>query len=239
MLMPSSTWWDDIACRVGVLLDANVSVACSGWSIGLSGLPVFSRPAYDRRVLAIEPVQEGYHIVSVRAEGDGDSRDIAAPSVSVGAVSSPDRPEVAPITVVDRYRIDSLLVDVEESDVVVAGGRGVGGSEGFKLLERLAALLGGTTAGSRIAVDNGWISRDRQVGQTGKTVKPKLYVACGISGSSHHLLGMKDSESIVAINTDSDAPVLRVADVAVIGDCHECVSAIADELEHRQQGVDA
>ena len=130
-------------------------------------------------------------------------------------------------------RIDPVTLPVEEADVIVAGGRGVGGVENFGILEALARALGGTIGASRVAIDSRWVPRARQVGQSGKTVKPKLYIACGISGASHHVLGMKDSEMIVAINTNPDAPIFKLTDVGIVGDLLQVAPAVTTEI--RQQ----
>ena len=111
--------------------------------------------------------------------------------------------------------------DIENAEVLVAGGRGVGSAEGFELLRELARLLGGNIAASRGAVDDGYISKDYQVGATGKTVAPKLYIACGISGAPPHTVGMKDSEIIVAINTNGSEPIFDVAHYGIVGDLHQ------------------
>ena len=111
--------------------------------------------------------------------------------------------------------------DIENADVLIAGGRGVGSAEGFELLRELARLLGGNIAASRGAVDDGYISKDYQVGATGKTVAPKLYIACGISGAPPHTVGMKDSEIIVAINTNGSEPIFDVAHYGIVGDLHQ------------------
>lgn len=114
-------------------------------------------------------------------------------------------------------------VDIGEAQIIVSGGRGVSNPENFKALKELAELLNGEVAGSRAAVDNGWVDKAVQVGQTGKTVRPIVYVACGISGAIQHLAGMQDSDYIVAINKDADAPIMKVADLAIVGDLNKVI----------------
>lgn len=110
------------------------------------------------------------------------------------------------------------MVDITEAKILISGGRGVGCKENFDLLRELANEMGGIVSGSRAAVDSGWIEKAFQVGQTGKTVRPDVYVACGISGAIQHLAGMQESEFIIAINKDADAPIMKVADIALVGD---------------------
>ncbi len=153
------------------------------------------------------------------------------PVAGAGAGAGPGLPLVR---VVERVAEAGAAAPIEEAKVIVAGGRGVGGPEGFRIVEELAAELGGVVGATRAAVDAGWIPYARQIGQTGKTVKPGLYVALGISGAIQHKVGMQSAETVVAVNRDPDAPLAEFADLYVVGDLFEVVPAVLAELRARR-----
>jgi electron transfer flavoprotein alpha subunit len=160
--------------------------------------------------------------------------DPASASGTVESVEVDGALQLPLIPVRERIAESGAAAPIEEARVVVAGGRGVGGEQGFGLVREIADLLGGAVGATRAAVDSGWIGYAQQIGQTGKIVKPGLYLALGISGAIQHKVGMQTAETIVAINRDPDAPICEFADLAVIGDLFEVGPALAAALRQRR-----
>ncbi|MFP3303442.1 MAG: electron transfer flavoprotein subunit alpha/FixB family protein [Caldivirga sp.] len=146
------------------------------------------------------------------------------------------RPNGSLISIKPVTKGDSDLPPVEKADIVVAAGRGVGGPEGVKLLVELAKAIGGTVGGTKKVTDAGWLPVDRQIGQTGKTVRPTLYIGVGVSGAIQHIFGMKESKIIVAINSDPNAPIFEYADYGIVGDYRQVVQALLELLNQRRAG---
>ena len=135
------------------------------------------------------------------------------------------------VQILDVVKKESHKMDIQDAKILVSGGRGMGCPENFKILEDCAAALGGTVSSSRACVDAGWVEKDIQVGQTGKTVRPNLYVACGISGAIQHLAGMEESDVIIAVNKDETAPIFEVADYGVVGDATKIIPLFTEEVK--------
>lgn len=193
------------------------------------GQVVFTRPIYAGKAYVTQVVRDGLIVATIRPNN------IAAMEADGGRTGEVAETEAAPVdlrTVVKEIvRKASTGVDLTAARVVVAGGRGVRSAEGFKPLYELAEVLGGAVGASRAAADAGYCDYALQIGQTGKTVTPDLYIACGISGAIQHLAGMSASKVIVAINKDPDAPIFKVADYGIVGDLFEIVPLLTKEFK--------
>ncbi|MFV1989818.1 MAG: electron transfer flavoprotein subunit alpha/FixB family protein [Acidimicrobiales bacterium] len=220
----------DVAARLSVKLDRPVLTNGVDLSIGDDGVSV-TEPIFGGTVDVVTGFRgEGAGIALIRPKSFAAEAVGGAPA-SVEALDAGDLAGAVKIT--SRFAEERTGPQLDEADVVVAGGRGLGQEEAFALIEDLASQLNAATGASRAIVDAGWVPYSKQVGQTGKVVKPNLYVACGISGATQHLVGMKGSKTIIAINKDPDAPIFAVADLGVVGDVHKVMPKLIEALKAR------
>ncbi|KXA93062.1 hypothetical protein AKJ64_01510 [candidate division MSBL1 archaeon SCGC-AAA259E17] len=219
-LIGATNFGRSLAPRISAALETGLTADCTGLEIDEEGNFVQVRPAFTGNVLAHIRTDTRPQMSTVRYrefEEAGRNPDNSGEIIRI----SPDLEEEKNTEVLGV--LEEEEVSLEDEEVIVAGGRGLKDPNDFDILRELADLLGGEIGSSRPLVDDGWIDRQHQVGYSGSRVKPKLYVACGISGASQHLAGMKDSEKIVAINTDPSAPIFDVADYGIVGDLYEVV----------------
>ena len=223
----------ELAPRLAARLETGIAADCTGIEPGDGGVVQWTRPVYSGRMLSVVECAEARpQIATVRPgifkRGEPDMGLTA--EVVKEDVALPDG--IVRTTIVEKITEASEgAVKLEDAEVIVSGGRGLGKPENFSLVKDLADTLGGVVGASRAAVDAGWISHVHQVGQTGKTVGPKLYIACGISGAIQHLAGMSGSDVIIAINRDCDAPIFEMTDYGIVGDLKEVLPALTAAIK--------
>jgi len=200
--------------------------------------------ADDDEVAGVEPVFGGSTDVTTSFDSDQPGIFLVRPKSFVAEESGGDAADVEDLDVPDLGAVGTAVVTgrhveesegpkLDEADLVVSGGRGLGESDSYSMIEGLAKLLKAAPGASRAIVDAGWVPYSFQVGQTGKVVKPTLYMACGISGATQHMVGMKGSKNIIAINKDPEAPIFSIADLGIVGDVHKVLPALIEALEAR------
>ncbi|MCX6173353.1 MAG: electron transfer flavoprotein subunit alpha/FixB family protein [Ignavibacteriales bacterium] len=222
----ASSMGKDLAPRVAVKTDSGLAMDCILLNCESNDI-IATRPIYAGKALFNVKLTSPKKVFALRPNvfNPGIPTDKKA-EVSVVNISSPN----LSVKVIDIKKSEGKI-DVAEADIIVSGGRGMKGPEQFKLVEDLAEVLGAASGASRAVVDAGWRPHSEQVGQTGKTVSPNLYIALGISGAIQHLAGMRSSKYIVAINKDKDAPIFQVADYGIAGDVFEIVPAMIEEIK--------
>ena len=237
ILAPATALWRAALPRAAALLHTGLTADCTGLDISDQKNHLLqTRPAFGGDVMAtITCNAHRPEMATVRPgvmqppETEGDAQP---------AVRRIDAPETAfeiGTELLEVRREEEEAVNIADADIIVAGGRGLGGPEGFDLLREAAEELDAEVASSRPPVDAGWIPYPRQVGQTGTTVQPKLYLACGISGSVQHRVGMQSSDVIIAINTDAEAPIFEIADYGIVGDYRQVLPALTKKLKERRR----
>ncbi|MGB2567494.1 electron transfer flavoprotein subunit alpha/FixB family protein [Micromonospora citrea] len=229
VLLASAQEGKEIAARLAVKLDNGILTDV----VGLAADGTATQVAFAGSTIVKSKVTKGLPLVTVRPNSVNPTPAPATPAVEQLTVSVTDTDKLA--KVVDRVAEQKgSRPELTEAGVVVSGGRGVGNADNFKLVEELADLLGGAVGASRAAVDSGYYPHQFQVGQTGKTVSPQLYVALGISGAIQHRAGMQTSKTIVAVNKDGEAPIFELADFGVVGDLFKVVPQAAEEIRKRK-----
>ncbi len=220
--------------RVAVQVNTGLTADCTGLEIGENGELLQIRPAFGGNIMAtILTPEHRPQMATVRHKVMKEAKPNRSRKGKVVKLDLKEGDTYTRAKVVDFVEEIEKTVNLAEADIIVSGGRGLQAPENFKLIENLALTLGGAVGASRAAVDAGWIPYSHQVGQTGKTVQPKLYIACGISGQIQHLVGMQSSETIVAINKDPDAPIFQVATYGIAGDLFQVIPAMIKKLKER------
>ncbi|MBI4974268.1 MAG: electron transfer flavoprotein subunit alpha [Candidatus Omnitrophica bacterium] len=232
LLCGATTIGRSLISRVAVKVDAGLTADCTGLDIDeKERLLLQTRPAFGGNIMAtIITPNHRPQMATVRHKVMKEAEVNKSHKAELIRKTYPDgilRSRTALLDIVEEIE---ETINLAEADIIVSGGRGLAGPENFSLIKELAKVLGGAVGASRSAVDAGWIPYSHQVGQTGKTVCPKLYIACGISGQIQHLIGMQSSKVIVAVNKDPDAPIFKVATYGIVGDLFEAVPALTKEF---------
>lgn len=232
VLLGATTLGRDLAPRVSSRLATGLTADCTKLEID-DETKVFgmTRPAFGGNLMAtivcpnhrpqMATVRPGVMQKLPKEEGNKGEIEVLPVTIDTSKIK---------VKILDVVKETAKKVDITEAKILVSGGRGVGSKENFKNLEAVASKIGATVSASRAAVDAGFIEQSRQVGQTGKTVRPNIYFACGISGAIQHMAGMEESEYIIAINKDKDAPMFGIADLGIVGDVNKVLPLLAEEL---------
>ena len=236
-LLGATTLGRDLAARLAVRVGAGLTADCTGLAID-RGLLQQTRPAFGGNIMAtIQTPNHRPQMATVRSKVFKKEKVAAPRSAKDNVVRF--KPFIGPqdlaVRLLEIIQDDTVKVNLADAEIIVSGGRGLGEAKNFKLVEELAQVLGGAVGASRATVDAGWISAHHQVGQTGKTVAPKLYIACGISGKIQHLVGMQGSDTIVAINKDPDAPIFKVATYGIVGDVFEYLPLLTRKIKELRE----
>ena len=232
VLIGATTQGRDIAPRISSSLNTGLTADCTHLDINEKGMLAATRPTFGGNLMATILCKNLPQMASVRPKVLKKAENPIVKDTQFIEI----KPEIdnvdKKVELVEFIKnVQTTGKRIDESEIIVAGGKGLKSPEGFKMLEELASALGGAVGASRAAVDAGWVDHSIQVGQTGKTVMPKLYIACGISGAIQHTVGMNASEKIIAINKDPKAPIFQVADIGIVGDVYEIVPELIEMLK--------
>lgn len=232
VLIGATTQGRDIAPRISSTLNTGLTADCTHLDINEKGQLAATRPTFGGNLMATILCKNMPQMATVRpkvlkmaTEPNIKNTEYIAYSPKINEID----PKVEFVEFIKNMQTTGKRID--ESEIVIAGGKGLKSPDGFKMLEELANVLGGAVGASRAAVDAGWVDHSIQVGQTGKTVMPKLYIACAISGAIQHTVGMNASEKIIAINKDPKAPIFQVADIGIVGDVYEVVPELIKQIK--------
>ena len=244
MLVGATAIGRDLGPRVSARVKTGLTADCTSLDIGDFPLnPMPGKEQKHNQLLMTRPAFGGNTIATIACPDNRPQMATVRPGVmqKLAPVENPDceiisyNPPIVPnqnyVEILEIVKAVGNVVDIQDAKILVSGGRGVGSPENFKILEDLAEVVGGTVSCSRAVVDSGWKPKDLQVGQTGKTVRPKVYFAIGISGAIQHVAGMEESDLIIAINKDEDAPIFSVADIGIVGDLNKVVPLLTETIK--------
>lgn len=227
----------DLGPRVAARLETGLTADCTSLDVDITnGNLLATRPAFGGNLMATIVCPDHRPQMATVRPGvfeklEEEEKEGGVEEIPVNLSSEDIRTKVLEIV-----KGNKEIVDISEANFIVAGGRGMGSQENFKLLYELAEALGGVVAASRAAVDKGWLDKAYQVGQTGKTVRPNIYIACGISGAIQHVAGMQDSDLIIAVNKDESAPIMKIADYGIVGDIVKVIPQMIAEVNAIKEG---
>ncbi|HAT4266041.1 TPA: electron transfer flavoprotein subunit alpha/FixB family protein [Clostridium perfringens] len=222
----------DLGPRVAARLETGLTADCTSLYVDVeSGDLLATRPAFGGNLMATIVCPDHRPQMATVRPGVFEKLPLGENDATVENVEIKFNSNDIRTKIVEIIKEHKDIVDISEANVLVAGGRGIGSEENFKMLKELAEVMNGSIAASRAAVEKGWVDKDYQVGQTGKTVRPNIYVACGISGAIQHAAGMQDSDMIIAINKDANAPIMKIADYAIVGDVNKVVPEFIAQLK--------
>ncbi len=222
----------DFAPRVAKRLNAGLTADCTGLDIDPeTGNLLQTRPTFGGNIMATIRTPNSRPQMSTVRPGIFKAPKKTKKKVKIRKVDYDYKEKDSVTKIIKVINREKTKVNLEDAKIIVSGGRGVGSKENFKILEDLAEVLNAEVGGSRVTVELNWIDHDRQVGQTGKTVSPRLYIACGISGAIQHVVGMQSSDIIIAINKDENAPIFKTAHYGIVGDLHKVIPTLIEEIK--------